>query len=434
MVGRLVEHEPVRARGHQQREARARALARGERRRSRGAPRRRRARTWPAASAPPARSCRCARRSRRAARPSPANVRRAWSSSPTRTPGPTQRLPAASGTRPSSASTRVVLPLPFGPTSARRSPHASSRSTGPSAKPPRRTTALVEARGDLARSARRRRSAAAAPSGATACRPRPAARSPSRSPSPWPPASPTARSGRGGRSCRARRRCLRGRGARRSPTTGAGGARGPEPVALGGVALVALLRVPRGRRPQLEVARPAAAELRRGVGDLVELEHARDGALEERAVVGDDHGAAGPARPRSAPAGRARRSRGRSSARRAAGRRSARAGSRRARRARPAPPESAAVSCAEQRGVEAELAADGLRARLEVGAAEREPLLERVRVGRVGAGRAGGHARRGGVHARGGRGHAGPAREVGLRASRRARGPAPGGGSRPCPR
>jgi hypothetical protein len=48
-----------------------------------------------------------------------------------------------------------------------------------------------------------------------------------------------------------------------------------------------------GGRAQLEVAGPAAAVFRRGVGDLVELEDARDCALEEGAVVRDDHGAAG---------------------------------------------------------------------------------------------------------------------------------------------
>ena len=68
----------------------------------------------------------------------------------------------------------------------------------------------------------------------------------------------------------------------------------------------------------------------------------------------------------------------------------------------------------EQRRVEAELAAHRLGARLEVGAAEPEPLLERVRVGRVGAVRALGHPGRGRLHARVGRGHAGAACEVGL--------------------
>ena len=47
----------------------------------------------------------------------------------------------ASGSRPRSPSTSVVFPLPFGPTSATRSPHASSRSSGPSTKLPRRSSA-----------------------------------------------------------------------------------------------------------------------------------------------------------------------------------------------------------------------------------------------------------------------------------------------------
>ena len=43
--------------------------------------------------------------------------------------------------RPSSASIKVDLPAPFGPTMARRSAHATSRSTGPSVNSPRSTTA-----------------------------------------------------------------------------------------------------------------------------------------------------------------------------------------------------------------------------------------------------------------------------------------------------
>ena len=73
--------------------------------------------------------------------PSPSKPARAWSSVPIRTPGPTQRSPADSGSRPSRPSTSVVFPLPFGPTSATRSPHASSRSSGPRTKLPRRSSA-----------------------------------------------------------------------------------------------------------------------------------------------------------------------------------------------------------------------------------------------------------------------------------------------------
>ena len=151
MVRRLVEHEPVRAGRHQQREARARALARGEaarRARDRVAAR---GRTWPAASARPAAASRSARRTRRAARAAPSKPRRAWSSVPMRTPGPIQRVPAASGSRPRSPSTSVVFPLPLGPTSATRSPQASSRSSGPSTKLPRRSSRAVQAHGHVAR-------------------------------------------------------------------------------------------------------------------------------------------------------------------------------------------------------------------------------------------------------------------------------------------
>ncbi len=71
----------------------------------------------------------------------PAKPARAWSISPTTTPGPVHRSPAANGKRPSSARSNVVFPLPLGPTIATRSPQPISRSTGPSVKLPRVTTA-----------------------------------------------------------------------------------------------------------------------------------------------------------------------------------------------------------------------------------------------------------------------------------------------------
>ena len=71
----------------------------------------------------------------------PSRSRRAWSTSPITTPGPSRCRPAASGTRPSRASSRVDLPAPFGPTMAMRSAHRTSRSTGPSVNSPRSTTA-----------------------------------------------------------------------------------------------------------------------------------------------------------------------------------------------------------------------------------------------------------------------------------------------------
>src|SRR5659263_776543 len=77
---------------------------------------------------------------------------RAWSTSPIATLDPSDALPAASGARPSSACSSVVLPDPFTPVIAIRSPASTCRSTGPSVKaappsgpasglPPRCTTA-----------------------------------------------------------------------------------------------------------------------------------------------------------------------------------------------------------------------------------------------------------------------------------------------------
>ena len=104
VVRRLVEHEPVRAGGHQQREARARALARGE---ACGAARATASALEPELGQQRARLLlrqpAAARRRRRAARPRRRSRARAWSSIPIRTPGPIQRVPAASGRRPRSA-------------------------------------------------------------------------------------------------------------------------------------------------------------------------------------------------------------------------------------------------------------------------------------------------------------------------------------------
>ena len=67
---------------------------------------------------------------------------RAWSISPTCTPGPIQRRPDVSGISPSSARSNVVLPLPFGPRIAIRSCQPISRSIGPERRSvPRCTTA-----------------------------------------------------------------------------------------------------------------------------------------------------------------------------------------------------------------------------------------------------------------------------------------------------
>ena len=166
-----------------------------------------------------------------------------------------------------------------------------------------------------------------------------------------------------------------------------------------------------GGRAQLEVAGPAAAVLRRGVGDLVELEHARDRALEEGAVVRDDHGAAGalgdePLQPRQAVevevVGRLVEQQDVEAREQDRGQRGARglaAGERHGLQV-------------EQRGIEPEVAQDRLRALLQVGAAEREPRLERLGVAVRRAGRVGRQVVRGGLHARIGVGDAGAPREV----------------------
>src|SRR5215472_14792088 len=71
----------------------------------------------------------------------PRNAPRAWSTSPTTTPGPSAACPASSGIRPSSAPSSVVLPAPFAPVIETRSAQLICRSTGPSVNRPRRTTA-----------------------------------------------------------------------------------------------------------------------------------------------------------------------------------------------------------------------------------------------------------------------------------------------------
>ena len=72
---------------------------------------------------------------------SPTNADRACSISPTITLAPSELVPASGTIRPSSNAINVVLPLPFGPTRATRSPTRRSRSTGPSRNDPRSTTA-----------------------------------------------------------------------------------------------------------------------------------------------------------------------------------------------------------------------------------------------------------------------------------------------------
>ena len=132
VVRRLVEHEAADARAPPAARARPRPLAGRERLAPAAARGRRRGRTWraacalhPRAATTPRRRCgSAARPSRKASAPVRSRRRR-----PT---GPTRRVPLSSGTRPSSASISVVLPLPFGPAIESRSPHWTPKSSGPS--------------------------------------------------------------------------------------------------------------------------------------------------------------------------------------------------------------------------------------------------------------------------------------------------------------
>jgi hypothetical protein len=151
------------------------------------------------------------------------------------------------------------------------------------------------------------------------------------------------------------------------------------------------------------------------VRDLVDLEHARDRALEEGAVVGDDHGAARALGDEALQAvepvevevvGRLVEQQ----------HVEAREQDRGQGRARRLPARQRGGLELQQRGVEPEVAQDGLRPRLEVGAAERQPGLERARVGVGRPGLARRHRVGGGVHARVGGRHPGAPREVVLEA------------------
>ena len=318
-------------------------------------------------------------------------------------------MPAASGSRPSSASTSVVLPLPLGPTSATRSPHASSRSIGPSSKRPASHDGAVEARGDVA--------------GALA-----AAEAQLQLPAPPRLVDLVEALDRllggadlGGlllRALRARAadvlvRLVAGLGVAHAGLGPLALAARPvgQPVALGREGLVALLGVALGRRAQLEVAGPAAAVLRGRVGDLVDLEHARDRALEEGAVVGDDHGAARALGDEALQPLQAVEVEvvGRLVEQQDV---EAREQDRRERGAGGLPAGERGRLQREQRRVEPEVAQHRLGARLEVGAAEREPALERVGVGVRGAGLLGRHRVGRLVHERVGGRDAGAAREV----------------------
>jgi hypothetical protein len=120
------------------------------------------------------------------------------------------------------------------------------------------------------------------------------------------------------------------------------------------------------------------------VGDLVHLEDPGDDALEERAVVRDDRR---PARPLGDEALQSGEPVEVEVVRRLVEqeRVEAREEDRRQRGARRLPARQRGRLEREEAGVEAEVAADGLRARLEVRPAEREPGVERLRVGVAGA-------------------------------------------------
>ena len=339
-------------------------------------------------------------------------------------PGPSSASRRRARSWPISASTRVVLPEPFGPTSATRSPHASSTSSGPRTKPPRRSVRAVEPHRDVARAL-------------------PAAEAQLQLPA-LPrlvdDLEPFERLlGRADL-----RRLLLGAlravahdglvgigalgllDARLRPLALAADA-ADEPVALRGEGLEPLLVVARGGRAQLLVAGPAAAVLGRGVGDLVDLQHPRDRAGEEGAIVGDDHRAAGALGDEALEpvqavevevVGRLVEQQHVEAREQDRGQRGAgglAAGQRRGLEV-------------EQAGVEPEVAQHGLRAGVEVGAAERQPALERLGVAvaaPVGVGQSSSRPRRG-VAPRRRRCAARGSRA----ASRRARGRAPAADSR----
>ena len=120
MVRRLVEDQAVDAARREQREPGARALARRERRGAAGRRRPRRARTSRAACARPSPSSRTARA--KSSSSMPANRSRAWFSSPKTVPVPDAPRAARERQVADSARMSVVLPEPFGPTIASRSP------------------------------------------------------------------------------------------------------------------------------------------------------------------------------------------------------------------------------------------------------------------------------------------------------------------------
>jgi hypothetical protein len=119
MVGRIVGYQTVHAPGLQDRECRPGSLARRQRAAGRSAvspgSRNLASRVRTSVGSQPV-WCRITSSAGSAA----PNRRRLWFSSPKATNGPAYRVPARSGSRPTSASTRVVLPEPLGPASRTR--------------------------------------------------------------------------------------------------------------------------------------------------------------------------------------------------------------------------------------------------------------------------------------------------------------------------
>ena len=271
---------------------------------------------------------------------------RAWSISPTTTPGPMYRSPDASGRRPSSARSSVVLPEPLGPTMATRSRPADLEvDRARAGTSPRSTTAPLEAQHHVAAAGARRRARSAGPSPPTASRPRRAASSALLGVLRLAaPASRCVRPGSRVAPCRCR---AVSRFALRTPCTAhcrCVRARACKPVARVDVALV---RAPRrdGARSRARRGSPASRRRTRCRVACARRARARGVTVlvEEGAVVAHDHDAAGQLVEELLEPRRARRSRGRWSARRAGTRRSGSAGSRRATRARPGRPTASRV-------------------------------------------------------------------------------------------
>ena len=152
-------------------------------------------------------------------------------------------------------------------------------------------------------------------------------------------------------------------------------------VALGAVLLVALLLLPTGQLPRLDEVAPPAGVLHGVVVGQAQLEDAVDRCGRGTSGRATRRRPRPASTPRTARAGRARRSRGRWSARRAAARPAATAGSRPAPRARPARRDRWPTATSSRSAGSPTSASTAPRARLEVVAADGEVVLERRAVG-----------------------------------------------------